>query len=84
MPQLQFFLKIVGVLIKSCNRENYPKIFCVGATTIRHPRVVAIESNNTLTNYLAFKEQNTEPITLKIIIKIGMLIIVEVLPNLAI
>ena len=38
-PQLQFFLKIVGVLIKSCNRENYPKIFCVGATTIRHPRV---------------------------------------------
>ena len=47
-------------------------------------KVVAIESNNTLTNYLAFKAQNTEPITLKIIIKIGMLIIVEVLPNLAI
>ena len=39
-PQLQIFLKIVGVLIKSCNRENYPKIFCVGATTIRHPRVI--------------------------------------------
>ena len=34
-----FFLKIVGVLT-ACNRENHPKIFCAGATTIRYARVV--------------------------------------------
>ena len=52
-PQLQIFLKIVGVLIKSCNRENYPKIFCVGATTIRHPRVLVLYcSGSTWKKYL--------------------------------
>ena len=47
-----FFLKIVGVLIKSCNRENYPKIFCVGATTIRYARVSKFKHYSDYIDYL--------------------------------
>ena len=31
----------VGILITACNRENHPKFFRVGATTIRYARVHA-------------------------------------------